>query len=297
MSLRLTNACAVHTIRNAAQRMHWLGCRHEVLVVDSPELMPRGLLDATLEQSAAVARVALLGRADSHNLMHWCKGIGPFLSVIDNQQLPRCQQIHVPLPTEIESQYAEAWGTFLCAYDRFVATRAGAGFGTFVAQARKDPLQRPALRAWHEAVRLAAWHANKAAVIAELLHRHERDRVLLFTPDRKTAYELGREHLIAAITSEVPRGERAALLDAFAEGSLRTIAGPRLLDAGIAERSADVAVLVGCGFGKDQREARRRRVHTSGIIYELVSQETLEVGRANRWRDPGADAPTVVHAH
>src|SRR5690606_32093453 len=156
-------------------------------------------------------------------------------------------------------------------------------------------LQRPALRAWHEALRLASWHAHKAAVVADLLHRHRGQRVLLFTPDRATAYELGRTHLVAAITSEIPRAERHALLTAFAKGSLHTLAGPRLLDAGIAERTADVAILIGGGFGRDQRLSRRRRVRSSGIIYELVSQETLEVGRAQRFRDPGADAAPVVH--
>ena len=133
--------------------------------------------------------------------------------------------------------------------------------------------------------------------MTELLQRHKHERVLLFTPDRRTAYALAKEHLIAAITSEIPRGEREALLDAFAEGLVRVLAGPRLLDAGIAEQTADVAIFVGGGFGKDQHRARSRRVRLAGIIYCIVSQETLEVGRANRWRDPGADASAVVHAN
>lgn len=293
-SQQLADLSSVSSVKHAAQRMHWLGCRHEVLVVDAPELMPRAQLDSVLEQSAALARIGMLGRADPNNVLHWSSGLGPLLGVTEDQQRPRCLQLRVPMPNETEQAYTEAWSTFLNAYDRFAATRTASGFGTFVSQARKDPLQRPALRAWHDAVRLAAWHEHKAAVTADLLRRHQGDRVLLFTPDRKTAYELSRTHLIPAITAEIPRAERQALLDAFANGSLRTIAGPRLLDTGIAERSADVAILIGGGFGGDQRRSRCRRVRTAGIIYELVSQETLEVGRAHRFREPGTDAAVVL---
>ena len=291
----LQECCQAWSVRAAAERMHWLGCRQDVLVVDAPELMPRSLLDRALEQCAALARIGFCGRADSQLLLHLGKGLGPVLAVLTTDEQPRCQQIRVAMPSDVAARYAVAWDTFLNAYDRFAATRADAGFGTFVAQARNDKLQRPALRAWHDALRLAAWHEHKAEVIRDLLTRHAQERLLLFTPDRKSAYELAREHLIPAITSEIPRGERHALLDAFANGTVRTLAGPRLLDLGVVERSADVAILVGGGFGRDQRANRCRRVRTAGVIYEIVSQATVEVGRAHRWRDPGSDAVAGLH--
>ena len=295
MRQQLSRFCRVHTVRHAAERMHWLGCRHDVLVVDAPELLPRCSLEAVVEQSAALARIGFCGRADGQQLLRLSPGLGPVLGVSNSHEQPRCQQIRVPMPAAHAHAYAAAWSTFLSAYDRWAATRGDAGFGTFVAQARNDTLQRPALRAWHEAVRLAAWHPHKATQVAELLQRHPYDRLLLFTPDRQSAYELARDHLLAAITSEIPPRERRALLTAFANGSVRALAGPRLLDAGVTERSADVGILIGGGFGKDQRMARSRRIHTSGMIYELVSQETLEVGRAHRWRQSDTDAAAVVH--
>jgi len=276
---QLHDLVTVFTVRDAAQRMHWLGCHHELLVVDAPEMMPRLLLDEATEQSAALARIALLGRADGRDVMHWSKGIGPLLSSIQTEQQQHYQQIQVPMPRIAEQSYAQAWSVFLAAFDRFVAARGTAAFGTFIAQARKDPQQRPAVFAWHDAVRCAAWHEHKAAVVSELLERHNNERVLVFTPNRRVAYDLAREHLIGAITSEIPRGERNALLTGFANGSMRVLAGPRLLDAGVAEASADVAILVGGGFGIDQRTSRRRRVRPMGTVYEIVSQHTLEVGK------------------
>lgn len=294
-SAGLNNFCRVGSIRTAAGNMHWLGGRHEVLVVDTPELMPASLLDQALEASAALARIGLTSRRDSRDLMAWGKGLGPVLSMVDSSTLPHCEEIRVAMPGLVAEQYNEAWGTFLAAFDRFAATRGDAGFGTFVAQARKDAKQRPAVHAWHRAVQSASWHEHKSLIVSDLLEKHRGERIVVFTPDRRCAYELAQEHLIAAITSELSRRERDSLLGSFGDGSLRVIAGPKLLDAGIEERSADVGILVGGGCGMEQRAVRCRRVRESGVIYDLVSQDTLEVGRAHRWRNAGARAPAIAH--
>jgi hypothetical protein len=64
----------------------------------------------------------------------------------------------------------------------------------------------------------------------------------------------------------------------------------------VPEASADVGILVGGGFGEAQRRARGRRVRPGGTVYELLAEDTLEVGRARRsartaTATPGADRP------
>jgi hypothetical protein len=142
-------------------------------------------------------------------------------------------------------------------------------------------------------VRTASWTAAKADAVARLLARHRPARMLLFTPDCASAYELARAHLIMPVTAELPRRERDAALAAFARGALRALVGPRLLETGAPEGLADVGVLIGCSMGLAQRRARCRRIAAAGICYELVSQDTLEVGRARRLRGaaPAATAP------
>ncbi|MCA8974862.1 MAG: hypothetical protein KDC98_09070 [Planctomycetes bacterium] len=282
----------VRTVGRASRDMHWLGARHDIVVVDHPELMLQPQLEQTLDAAAAAVRIGLPARVDPHEALHWSRWLGPLVAAYERAASPRCCELRVPMPAAVAEVYGRAFHTFLAAFDRFAAASPQAGFGTFVQQARRDPLQRPALRAWHAALRTAAWHSNKAQLIAELLRLHRRDRVLVFTPDRLTAYELAREFLIAPITSEIPRRERGELLAAFAGGTLRALVGPRLLDLGVAECSADVAILVGGGFGRDQRAARCRRVRADGVVYELVSIDTVEVGRAQRWRGTAA-APSV----
>ncbi|MBL8728649.1 MAG: hypothetical protein JNM25_09485 [Planctomycetes bacterium] len=282
-------------ITGLARDMHWLGARHDLLVVDTPEAMPHGALAQACDASAALARVGLVTRIDSSSAARWATGIGPLVTTLERRAGADHVELRTALPDEVRAGYEAAWHTFLAAFDRFAAARPNAGFGTFVQQARDDPMQRPALRAWHEAVRLAAWHAHKAAMVAELLQRHRGRRTLVFTPDRRAAYELAGRHLIPAITAEIPRAERQAMLDAFHRGSLPALAGPRLLDLGIAEGTADVAILVGGGYGRDQRDARVRRVRRDGLVYELTTLDTVEVSRAHRWRSRDVAAARAVH--
>jgi hypothetical protein len=268
---------------------------HDLLAVDAPEAMPWPVLGHLLDVSPALARVGLPARADWRLAERLAPGLGPVVHVATRGHGVRCDELRVALPAAVAAAYEDAFATFLAAFDRFAAAQPNAGFGTFVAQARGDPRQRPALSAWHGAIRLAAWHEHKALLVGELLARHRGERALVFTPHRAAAYELAREHLIAALTSELPQRERHALLDAFAAGRLRALAGPRLLDHGVAEASADVAILAGGGFGAHQRDARCRRVAPHGVVYELVSLDTVEVGRARRWRGDAATVEAGVH--
>jgi hypothetical protein len=289
-------AAAPAVVVTVAEAARGVGARCDTLVVDSPELAPWRPLEAALDGSAACARLGFVGRPDARGALRWSRGIGPLIGAVDPIDAPRTVELRVPMPQRIAEAHAAAWHTFLAAFDRFAALQPGVGFGTFVQQARDDPAQRPALLAWHEAVHLAAWHAHKATLVADLLQRHHDERILVFTPDRASAYELARTHLIAPITAELPRAERQAALDGFTAGSLRVLTGPRLLDLGVPEQFADVGILVGGGYGRDQRAARCRRIAERGVVYELVSNDTVEVGRAHRWRGSPADASAVVRA-
>jgi superfamily II DNA or RNA helicase len=208
---------------------------------------------------------------------------GPLLQMVRHADGPRHVELHLPLAAAERSEHDAAWHEFLVAYDRFAALRPGTGFGTFVQQARGEPAWRPALLAWHKARKVAAWNFAKAQAIAPLLARHRGASVLVFTPDRGSAYAIAREHLVAPVTAELPRGERSALLAAFARGTQKVLVGPRLLDLGVPAGRADVGIVVGGGFGLRERRVRNNRVAPSGVVYELVAEATAEVGRARRF--------------
>jgi hypothetical protein len=290
-------AAPVHvlTARSSAAAIDWLGREHELLCVDMPELVPEPQLAAILDGCAATSRIGFADDALARGLIAWTAGMGPVFAVAAPAAAPTCIELRLALPAAARARYDAGWHEFLAAYDRFASACPGAGFRRFVEFARGDPVARPGLLGWHQALRAAAWNEAKAAAVAELLQRHRGDRILVFTPDRQSAYELARDHLIAPLTAELPRQERSAIVAAFTAGTLRVLAGPRLLDAGVPEGTADVGIVVGGGFGEAQRRARGRRIAARGTIYELEGLGTVEVGRGARWRGTAAAAAAVVH--
>jgi hypothetical protein len=286
---------AVATAAAAARDVARIGDGHALLCVDQPELIPSTQFRALTDGSAACARLGLTADASPRGLLRWTEGLGPFIGQRERGSAPSQVELRVALPRAARERYDAAWHDFLCAYDRFAAMQPGGGFGRFVAQARSDPEMRPGLLGWHAALAAAAWNDGKAEIVAELLRRHDGERILVFTPDRRSAYDIAQAHLIPAVTAELPRRERRQAIAAFVAGGLRALAGPRLLDAGLPDGTADVGILVGGGFSAAQRRARLRRVHFEGIVYELVGLDTVEVGRGRRWRGTAADATVVVH--
>ncbi|MFO1031399.1 MAG: hypothetical protein U1F60_09985 [Planctomycetota bacterium] len=256
--------------------------RHDLLVVAQPELLPAATLASALAGSAPAHVLALVDHA-TPALLAITAWAGPLLLVVDRGGGAQRVELHLPLAADERAAYELAFHEFLCGYDAFVALRPTAGFGTFVQEARGRAAWRPSLLAWHRARALAAWNVAKAAACGELLARHRGQSVLVFTPDRGSAYEIAREHLVAPLTAELGQRERAALLAAFARRELRVLVGPRLLELGVAAGTADVGLVVGGGFGRGDRRARFDRVGAHGVVYELVAADTVEVGQARRF--------------
>ena len=279
-----TGVIDVVTVAAASRQLAGRVPLHDLLVVAQPELLPAHTL-ATATAGLAPAHVlALVDHAGPH-LLELSAWAGPLLQLVRRTAAAAQVELHLPLTLAERAEHDEAWHQFLGGYDQFAALRPGVGFGTFVHEARAEPAWRPALLAWHRARRIAAWNEAKAAACGELLARHRGACVLVFTPDRGSAYEIAREHLVAPLTAELPRSERAALLASFARGELRVLVGPRLLELGVSAGRDDVGIVVGGGFGLGERQARHDRVAASGVVYELVAAETAEVGRARRLYD------------
>ncbi len=277
-------AIDVWPVATVARRFAGGAPLHDFVVVAQPELHPPPTLATVIAGLAAAHVLALVDHAGPE-LLGISAWAGPLLQFVRRRAAAAHVELHLPLLPAERVAHDAAWHEFLGAYDAFAAMRPSAGFGTFVREARGEPAWRPGLLAWHRARAVAAWNHAKAAACGELLARHRGASVLVFTPDRASAYEIAREHLVAPLTAELPRAERAALLAAFARRTLRTLVGPRLLELGVDAGAADVGIVVGGGFGLADCRARHDRIAPAGIVYELVAEHTAEVGRARRFAD------------
>ena len=286
----------VHTLADALRTFAGRAPQHELLVVAAAELLPAPSLTTLVDSLACAHTLAFAADAHHPSMLQWTAQFGPLLVLVHQHAPWRRIELHLPLDADERRDHDAAWHTFLAAFDHFVTARPNAGFGTFVQEARNEPTWRPALLAWHQAQRLASWNHAKAAACGQLLARHRDERVLVFTPDRASAYQLARAHLVAPITAELARGERERLLDDFRTGALRCLVGPRLLDLGVPEGLADVGILVGGGHGERQRDARLQRIRPGGLVQELIAQDTAEVGRVHRFTRAAPVPVAVVHA-
>lgn len=275
-------AVALATLPFAARESDWIAQRAELLVVDGLEHGPLSQLRAVVDASVALSRLGLCARGDRADLPERCAGLGPVLADLDADPSALRVELRLPLEPPERERHDEAWSAFLSAFDRFAALRPSASFGEFVRTARTDVVLRPGLLAWHRAARAASFSVAKRACLDELLARHRGERVLVFTPDRESAYEVAARHAIAPVTAELPRAERDRALREFAAGRLRALVGPRLLETGVDEGAADVGIALAAPLSRAQRDARLARVRRGGRCYELTSQETAEVSRVAR---------------
>jgi superfamily II DNA or RNA helicase len=153
----------------------------------------------------------------------------------------------------------------------------------------QDLAARRALLARQHMLRLIGQCAEKFQALEALLHEYSQERVLIFTEQNATVYELSRRFLIPAITHETGAAERKHILDGFREGQYRVIATSRVLNEGVDVPEAKIAVVLGGTSGAREYIQRLGRVlrkveNRQAQLFEIIARKTLEEGRAQRRR-------------
>ena len=130
---------------------------------------------------------------------------------------------------------------------------------------------------------------GKQRALGDILARHEGERILVFTADNATAYAIARAFLVAPVTHEIGRNERADLLSRFRAGQVTVLVSSHVPDEGIDVPDADIAIIVG-GPSSSRRHVQgigrvlRPRGGKRALVYELVVEHTAETGYAARRR-------------
>lgn len=206
----------------------------------------------------------------------------------------RTEVIPVRLSAEDRAAYDEARAE----YREFVdacGIRMGSrgGWNHFLRESARSREGRAAFRAWRRSRTLLQGAPAKLRLLTELLRRHRDGRVIVFTNDNATVYQISQQLLLPAITHQTDLKERRALLQAFSEGTLPVLVTSRVLNEGVDIPSADVAVVLsGTSTVREhvQRLGRilRRREGKQAVLYELVVEETWEERTSARRRSHGA---------
>ena len=163
------------------------------------------------------------------------------------------------------------------------------GWGLFLRATVQRPGGREAFESYLEQRRLARTCRAKFEVIWQLLNKHASERILVFTADNPTAYEIGQRFCLPVLTHYTKLAERRELLDAFRSGRLPYLVTSKVLNEGVDVPEASVGIVVsGSGSIREhvQRLGRilRKTAGKQAVLYELVSVGTSEQNTSERRR-------------
>jgi superfamily II DNA or RNA helicase len=202
----------------------------------------------------------------------------------------RAERLYVELTPEEEATYRQNREH----YRQFCSERgismSGAHFWQrFIQETSRSREGRAAFLAWREQRRIALAAPAKLKLLEQLLDRHQKDRVLIFTSDNATVYQIARRYLVPAITHQTKAKERRHILDSFQTGEYPVVVTSRVLNEGVDVPAANVGiVLSGTGTVREhvQRLGRllRKYGEKQAILYEVVSRGTVEEFTSERRR-------------
>jgi superfamily II DNA or RNA helicase len=202
----------------------------------------------------------------------------------------RTEKVFVELSPDEQEKYQKSrdqYRGFLQKHNISIGTPAG--WKNFLYQTYRSPEGRAAFLAYREQKRIAVAAPAKIRLLRDLLDRHRRDRVLIFTADNATVYQIARRFLVPAITHQTKSKERTLILARFHSGEYPVVVTSQVLNEGVDVPSANVGIILsGTGSVREhvQRLGRllRKQADKQAILYEVVTRNTAEEYTSERRR-------------
>ncbi|HJP34225.1 MAG: DEAD/DEAH box helicase family protein [Candidatus Latescibacteria bacterium] len=286
---------------------HW-GHRYGFVLFDEVHHLPGPRFRHAAEMCLAPFRLGLtatLERPDGgHDLLDGLVGPVVFRQEIGNLAgtwlAPyRLERREVAMVAEERSAYRVAEGEYRSFLrDKGVSLASPGGWNTFVRLSGASGQGRRAMRAYREHRRIALGASGKRQVLERILKDHDSDRVLIFTQDNDTVYDISRDLLIPAITHQTPTRERRQLLLGFNAGEHLALITSKVLNEGVNIPAASVAVVLSGSSTTREHVQRLGRIlrpvnGKQAVLYEVVTKGTVEreISRRRRQHSAYDDGP------
>ena len=202
----------------------------------------------------------------------------------------RAVRLYVELSPEEQERYQQAREQYRGFVDDHGISMGGPhGWQRFIQETCRSKEGRLAFQAYREQRRLSLAAPAKLGVLQKLLDQHRQDRVLIFTHDNATVYQIARRFLVPAITHQTKAKERRHILDCFQTGEYPVVVTSRVLNEGVDVPAANVGVVLsGSGTVREhvQRLGRllRKYGEKQALLYEVVTRGTAEEFTSDRRR-------------
>ena len=206
----------------------------------------------------------------------------------------RVEVCHAALSEEEQRMYREARAEYLAfARANDVLPTSGRDWQRFIWAAARSEAGRQALKAFQTQRQISFAAEGKFVVLGELLERHRGERVLVFTNDNLTAYEISRRFLIPLITHQTKLAERKQIMERFRDNRWPFLVTSRVLNEGVDVPECGVAVILSGSASVREHVQRlgrilRRREGKQAVLYEVLTRFTGEEGVSQRRRQHDA---------
>src|SRR5438067_5007826 len=223
-----TGALTVSTYASSFRYMERMGNQFGLIIFDECHHLPSGVHQHAAEMSIAPFRLGLTAtpeRADGEDALLE-RLIGPFVFRRETHELAgeylsdyTVVRLRVELNGEEHAAYErerDIFRSFLLV--KGIGLSSLRGWQMFVAASARSSEGRRAMLAYRESKRIALGTDSKLRVLSELLQRHRREKVLIFTAENEMVYRISQRFLVSAITHETGVKERRAWLEAFNRG-------------------------------------------------------------------------------
>jgi superfamily II DNA or RNA helicase len=275
------------------------GSRYGLLVFDECHHLPGPTYLLAAVGSLAPFRLGLTAtpeRADGQEVL-LPDLVGPTVYRREIRQLAgdflaeyHTERLYVELTPEEQQRHDRAREQ----YRRFVEEQGIAmggahGWQRFIQASCRSAEGRAAFLAYREQRRIALAAPAKLHLLEQLLARHAGDRVLVFTYDNATVYQIARRFLVPAITHQTKAKERQRILQRFHAGEYPVVVTSQVLNEGVDVPAASVGIILsGTGSVREhvQRLGRLLRKHgdKQALLYEVVTRGTAEEFTSERRR-------------
>jgi superfamily II DNA or RNA helicase len=292
-----TGALTVTTYASAFRFMERMGNEFGLLIFDECHHLPSSIYRYAAEMSLAPFRLGLtatIERADGADEMLE-ELIGPVVYRREAQELAgeyladySVLRINVEMQPEEREAYERERAIFRSFLnEKRISLSSLTGWQLFIIASARSEAGRRAMMAYRESKRIALGTEAKLRVLRELLQRHKRERVLIFTAENEMVYRISQEFLIPAITHQTGIKERRQWLEAFNKGEVLALATSKVLNEGVNIPDAAVAVVLsGSGSSREhiQRLGRilRKQPGKEATLYEVVTRDTTEENISRR---------------
>ncbi|MSU77796.1 MAG: DEAD/DEAH box helicase [Gemmataceae bacterium] len=289
----------VTTYDSAYIHLERWGNKYGLLIFDECHHLPSASYQFAAVGAIAPYRLGLTAtpeRADGRDTLY-AELVGPIIYRREIQQLAgefladyRVIRIEVELTPEERERYTLARQTYRqFVTDHGISMGSPSGWQRFLQMTYREPDGRAAFLAYREQKRISLAAPAKINLLDDLLHRHALDRVIIFTYDNASVYEIARRFLVPAITHQTKARERQQILERFHSGEYNVVVTSQVLNEGVDVPAANVGlILSGTGSVREhvQRLGRLLRKHgdKQAILYEVVSRDTGEEYTSERRR-------------